>query len=60
LWDKLGPKAGPLRNAAMLLLKPDLVIACPGGKGTANMIKLARDKDIDVIRLPRKKAHGSK
>jgi hypothetical protein len=40
--------AGPKRNAAMILLKPDLVIAFPGGTGTANMMELARQAHIPV------------
>jgi predicted Rossmann-fold nucleotide-binding protein len=37
-----GRKAGPLRNARMLAEgRPDLVVAFPGGRGTANMIKQA-------------------
>jgi hypothetical protein len=36
-WKKLGDAAGPVRNAEMLKLKPDIVIAFPGGRGTANM-----------------------
>jgi hypothetical protein len=38
-WEKYGRRAGPIRNALMLEDKPDLVIAFPGGRGTANMIK---------------------
>ena len=35
--------AGPVRNALMLSLgKPQLVLAFPGGRGTRNMIYLAR------------------
>jgi hypothetical protein len=30
--------------------KPDLVVAFPGGPGTANMIKLARAAGVMVIR----------
>lgn len=41
-WAKYGRKAGPLRNAMMLKLKPDLVLAFPGGKGTANMVTQAQ------------------
>lgn len=48
LWDFHGNAAGPLRNAAMLLLRPDLVIAFPGGKGTANMVRLAEREGITV------------
>jgi len=41
-WDTYGPKAGAIRNKRMALeSKPDLVLAFPGGKGTANMIKTA-------------------
>jgi len=40
-WDKNGKAAGPMRNARMLEWKPDLVVAFPGGRGTANMIKQA-------------------
>ena len=35
-WDKHGRSAGPIRNQRMLDEgKPDLVVAFPGGKGTA-------------------------
>ena len=39
MWNEFGNKAGPLRNKAMLLLKPDMCLAMPGGTGTDNMIK---------------------
>ena len=48
-WDKLGSKAGPIRNSLMLKKhKPDLVIAFPGGSGTEDMIRKARAANIDV------------
>lgn len=48
-WDKYNKAAGPIRNAQMITEgKPDLVIAFPGGKGTANMIKQAKDAGIPV------------
>ena len=47
-WKLWGPRAGYMRNAAMLALLPELVVAFPGGKGTANMVKLARQNDIEV------------
>ena len=48
-WDKYKKAAGPIRNAQMITEgKPDLVIAFPGGKGTANMIKQAKDAGIPV------------
>jgi hypothetical protein len=44
-WHKHGKSAGPIRNKQMLEdAKPDMVIAFPGGKGTANMTSLARKK----------------
>lgn len=41
-WQKHGLAAGPLRNQQMLDEgKPDLVVAFPGGKGTADMVRRA-------------------
>lgn len=52
LWDfypRKGPdNAGSLRNAAMLRLKPDRVLAFPGGRGTANCITQAERLGIPV------------
>lgn len=51
-WDKYGKAAGPMRNARMLERgKPDLVVAFPGGVGTANMIKQAREAKVPVLRI---------
>lgn len=51
-WGGFGKAAGPLRNKAMLEKgKPDLVIAFPGGKGTANMVKQAREAGIPVMEV---------
>lgn len=45
--------AGPRRNAAMLLhMKPDLVIAFPGGRGTADMVAKARAAGVEVREVP--------
>lgn len=44
-----GKPAGPIRNARMIELKPDLVIAFPGGNGTANTVSLARQAGIEVF-----------
>lgn len=46
-----GPKAGPMRNAAMLKLKPDLVIAFDGGPGTADMVRQAELAGVEVRRV---------
>lgn len=47
-WDKYGDAAGPIRNAHMLTWKPDKVIAFEGGRGTANMKRLAREAGVPV------------
>ena len=48
-WDKHGRAAGYIRNKRMLDEgKPDLVVAFPGGKGTAMMVKLAREAGVEV------------
>lgn len=47
-WQ-LGKIAGPLRNQRMLdEYKPHVVIAFPGGRGTADMVSRAR-KSVPVI-----------
>lgn len=49
-WDKNGRAAGPLRNQQMLDEgKPDIVVAFPGGAGTADMVRRAHAADIKVI-----------
>lgn len=51
-WDKYGPAAGPIRNGLMLANgHPELVVAFPGGKGTANMADLARRAGVRVIEV---------
>lgn len=51
-WEHHGRAAGPIRNRQMLKEgKPDLVIAFPGGNGTANMVKQARQAGVEVIEI---------
>jgi hypothetical protein len=53
-WKKYGKAAGHIRNKQMLNEgKPDVVLAFPGGKGTANMVKQAEESGIPVIRVTR-------
>lgn len=48
-WGALGNKvAGPERNGRMLVWKPEVVIAFPGGTGTANMIEQADAAGVRV------------
>ncbi len=51
LWDFYGKIAGRVRNSAMLVFKPDLVVAFPGGSGTANMVGQARQLRIPVTEV---------
>ncbi len=53
-WERFGRAAGPLRNQAMLDEQAAcgepiaLVVAFPGGKGTADMVRRARSAGIAV------------
>lgn len=50
-WVQHGKRAGILRNEEMLRKGlPNYVIAFPGGRGTAHMIKIAREARIVVWR----------
>ena len=51
-WDRYGKAAGPIRNQQMLDEgKPDLVVAFPGGHGTADMVRRARAAGIAVTEI---------
>lgn len=53
-WDKYGRSAGYIRNQQMLDEgKPDLVVAFPGGRGTENMIQIARKAGVEVEKIER-------
>lgn len=49
-WERHGRAAGPIRNRRMLVeSEPDLVVAFPGGRGTANMMRQARAAGVPVL-----------
>ena len=48
---KVIDNAGPRRNEAMLALNPKVVIAFPGGIGTADMVSRAVDRGIRVVEV---------
>ncbi len=49
-WKAYGKQAGYIRNKQMLDEgKPDLVIAFPGGAGTAMMVRIARAARVKTI-----------
>lgn len=51
-WMAHGRAAGPLRNSRMLDEgQPDIVVAFPGGRGTADMMRQARERGIVVHEL---------
>lgn len=51
-WKANGYAAGPIRNQQMLDDgKPDIVIAFPGGRGTADMCKRARKAGLVVLSI---------
>lgn len=51
-WKKHGKSAGPIRNKQMLdECDPDIVVALPGGKGTANMVAQAEERNIPVVKI---------
>lgn len=50
-WDRDGKAAGPIRNQRMIDRgRPDIVIAFPGGRGTADMIRKAEAAGVPVRR----------
>lgn len=51
-WLHMGNNAGPIRNARMLSEHPDaLVVAFPGGKGTADCVRKARERGMEVMEV---------
>jgi hypothetical protein len=49
-WNVHGRAAGPIRNQQMLDEgRPNLVVAFPGGRGTADMVRKAREAGIELI-----------
>lgn len=48
-WSRDGRAAGPIRNKEMAdMLNHDLVVAFPGGKGTAHMVKYCKTLKLNV------------
>jgi hypothetical protein len=56
-WNRHGKAAGPIRNQRMIDEgKPDLVVAFPGGRGTADMVKRAKAAGVEVIEVNQSEA----
>lgn len=48
-WDRYGKRAGAIRNQQMIDEgKPDGVVAFPGGRGTADMVRRAEAAGLKV------------
>jgi YspA, cpYpsA-related SLOG family len=56
LWRWFNKSAGARRNAVIAALPLRLLIALPGGRGTADMVAKARAKKIPVIEVPARSA----
>lgn len=53
-WQKHGKSAGYIRNKQMLTEGcPDKVIAFPGGRGTADMVRQARKAGLRCLDVPK-------
>jgi hypothetical protein len=51
-WRVFGKAAGPIRNKRMLAEgNPDVILAFPGGRGTADMVRQARAAGVEVIEI---------
>ncbi len=58
-WIEHGKAAGPIRNQEMLdKFKPDAVIAFPGGRGTADMVRRAKAAGVRVIEVDTPTPHA--
>ena len=51
-WNQHGKAAGPIRNRLMLSEEhPELIVAFPGGRGTANMIEQSTQAGVEVRKV---------
>ena len=50
-WKRHGKGPGPIRNQQMLDAGADLVLAFPGGRGTADMVRRAREAGVPVLEV---------
>lgn len=49
-WKRFGAAAGPIRNQRMLTVgRPDLIVAFPGGRGTADMVNRAKKAGVTLM-----------
>lgn len=49
-WHRMGELDGAMRNERMIAVgAPDLVIAFPGGLGTADMVERAKAAEVEIV-----------
>lgn len=51
-WENMGKAAGYHRDIFMISMKPDAVVAFPGGMGTKMMSQLAILRNVMLIEFP--------
>lgn len=52
-WKTHGRAGGPIRNKEMLVKEqPHVVLALPGGRGTADCVRQAKGMGIKVVEVP--------
>lgn len=51
-WETYGKAAGHIRNQQMIDEgKPNLIVALPGGRGTADMIRRGKKAGVEIIQI---------
>ena len=50
-WNQYGPSAGAIRNSEMLKEMPHIVLAFPGGTGTADCVRQAEHLNLLVLEV---------
>lgn len=50
-WEQHGRAAGPIRNREMLDSGVGLLVAFPGGRGTEDCVRAAKERGIPVLRM---------
>ena len=49
-WNKYGKIAGLIRNAEMAVYA-DCLVLFPGGKGSTNMLEIAKEFNLDIYKI---------
>lgn len=52
-WKRHGRAAGPIRSTQVLGDNPEMVVAFPGGKETAEMVTKAKEADLLIFEVER-------